>query len=491
MGVAYDNELDKNLKLNIVVQIDGVFYARHEPDSGLSITSEFLQVQNPQINGVKVDVRRANSPISTFTFKLMEFEGNKTSSKIMLDENQFLEKDCIIYLGHITGSFDFSDYIEIARTKISSVVKIANGYSFKSKDTSALIARPALNRADILTTFILPASTSLDIGDTTGWPDSGILRIDEEFIAYASKDVNGETLLGLSRGIEGSAAASHELGSDVYLVTKLEDVNPIDMILQILLSDQGDGTNNATYDVIEDGGLAIDPSNIDITDFENTRDTFFLGELHTLLIWGVDNMLRYLEKFLLPSLNIRFITIEGKIAVSILDQVDFNETVPQIDEDSIIGTPTWGLTSDSIVNVVIVKYDYNFVNGKYESSETFKDNDSIATFGEKRPLTVNMPSVKTEDNGAVIVTERAGRLLSRLSTARGKVKVRCHFDKSNIEVGSNVQIVHRFLPQQGGTLGFSDQLEVMSRKIDLDRAIVVYDLEFTSYTGIRIPFIAP
>jgi hypothetical protein len=37
----------------------------------------------------------------------------------------------------------------------------------------------------------------------------------------------------------------------------------------------------------------------------------------------------------------------------------------------------------------------------------------------------------------------------------------------------------------------SDQLEVMSRSVDLDRATVIYKLEFTSYGGIRVPFIGP
>jgi len=387
--MAYEDELDKTLELNLVVNINGEFYAIKEPDSGLSITSEFLQVKQPRINGVTVDVRKANSPISTFSFQLMEYEGNKTSSKIMLDDTQFLEKDLIAYVGHITGSFDFSDYIEIARTKITSVTKIANGYSIISKEVSNLIAQPALFRNDISTTFILPASTTIDITDTTGWRPSGLLKVGSEFMAYSGLDGNGKTITGLSRGIFGSSATDHDVGDTVYQVTEFNAVNPVDILLQILLSKEGNGANDPTYDVIEQG-LGIDPANIDIADFEATRDSYFFGELHSLLVYGANNMLKYLEKFLLPATNLRFITLNSKIGISLLDQVDFNESVQVIDESSIRGTPTWGLTSDKVVNVIVAQYDYNFSTGKYNTIQKFTDPDSIATFGEKKELKLDI-----------------------------------------------------------------------------------------------------
>lgn len=492
MGVNYDNELDKTISLNLVIDIDGTLYGVRQPDSGQIITDEFLQVKSPKINGVKVDIRKSNSPISTFSFRLMEFEGNKTSTKVMLDDTQLLEKECIVYAGFNTGSFDWADYIQLARTKITSVKKVSNGYSFRTKEATNLIASPALNTSDILTTFILGTSTTLSITDSTDWPTSGTLKVDNEFLTYTGKNVDGITLENLSRGVPvggyPSVASEHNVGTEVFLVTKLESVNPVDMILQILLSKLGDLSNDPTYDVLPNG-LGIAPDNVDITAIESIRDTHFNLELHNLYVYGEDDLLQYLEKNLLPSVNLRFITVEGKISVSLLDQVDFNDTPPIINEDSIRGVPTWGLTSDKVVNVIEVQYDFNQATSKFSTIEIFKDQNSINTFGLKKTLKLKMPSIITSLNGAALVAERALRLLGRLSTARGKVTLTCHFDKSNISVGSNVQIAHRFLPQQGGTLGFNDQLEVMSRSIDLDKALVKYRLEFTSYTGIRVPFI--
>lgn len=488
--MSYESELDKTIEIVVVVKIGAEYYATKEPDSGLSVPPEYQIIKRPNLNGATVDIKNTNTPISSFNFVLDEYEFNKTSSKIMLDENQFLLKDIVIYVGHKTGSFDFSEYIEVGRTKITSVTKIANGYSVKSKEVTNLINQPALNLSGLLQTFLLSNSATLSIPDSSLWPDEGIIKINNELMYYTGKAVDGKTLLNINRGIYGTSAAEHDVGEGVFYVTYLEEVNPVDMLLQILLSKNGDGTNHAIYDVFP-FGLGIAPDLIDVADFEQVRDNNFTGELHSIFIWGADNMLKFLEKSLLPSTNLRFISDNGKIAVSLLDQVDYNQDVPILDESSIKGTPTWTLTSDKIVNVIEVFFDYDAGNNKYASSLEFTDDDSINTFGRQKALKLNFPSVHSSLDGQFIAADRANRLLGRLSTARGRVALTAHLDKSLIPIGSNAQIVHRYLPQQGGTLGFSDQLEVMSKTLDLNAGLVKYKLEFTSYTGIRIPFIAP
>jgi len=488
--MSYEDELDKTLALNVVILINGVYYAIYEPDSGLSIDEEFLVVKNPKVSGTTVDVRNSNTPIGSLSFQLVEFEGDKTSSKVMIDDTQMVGKSCKAFVGHRTGSFDFSDYIEIANTRISTVKKIANGYSFTSKEVTNLINEPALNVSNILETSILSTALTLSVNSHADYRDSGIVLIDEEFIAYTSKDIDGKTLLGLSRGVFGTSATEHEEGAEVSEVTSFDTVNPIDIILQILLSKDGDGTNHPTYDVVSNG-LGISPDDVNISNFESKRDENFLNEEHLIRVFNADNMLQYLEETLLPSTNLRFTSIDGKIDIALIDQVDFGEEVPVVDETSILRTPTWQLDGQKVYNVVEIKYDYNPATQRFSTVQTFKDADSIATFGEKKPLKLKFKSVTTALNGASIAQNRSGRLLGRLSTVRGKVSVNAHFDSSDIPVGSNVQVVHRYLPQQGGTLGFSDQLEVMSRDIDLAKGTVKLKLEFTSYTGIRIPFIAP
>ena len=125
------------------------------------------------------------------------------------------------------------------------------------------------------------------------------------------------------------------------------------------------------------------------------------------------------------------------------------------------------------------------------STLEFKDTDSITTFGEKKPLTFRFKGIKSDINGGSIVAKRAQQLLTRLSTARGSVRFRALFDVENIPLGADILLNHRFLPQQGGGLGINDQIEVISKNVDLKNATCDYKLEYTSFTGIRVPFIAP
>ena len=488
--MSFELEADKKqLELNVVVQIDGLYYATKQVDSGLVVDTDKLVVTQPRVNGVTIDIRKVSTPIGSFSFRLFEDNDNPVvSSTIMQDVTQWLKKECIVYAGFITGSFDFADYKEIARTRIQSVTKVRNGYSIRSQEVTGLVDNEALNVNDTLQTAMLSTTTTLDVTNGDNFPSSGLITINGEFIAYSSKTDN--TLENLTRGLLTSEASEHEVGENIFLVTEVLGVNPIDLMLQVMLSVNGDGTNDATYDVLE-GGLGISPNDIDIASFESIRNEFFNLEQHSYYIYDNTSMLKFLERTVLVSTNTRLITIDGKISLALLDQVNFEEEVNLLDESMIVGTPTWSLDESKIVNKIEVSYDFNVATQNFESLATFQDDDSITNFGAKKPLRLKFEGVKTTLDGGSIVTDRATRLLGRLSTARGKINVTSHFGASNYEIGGNVQLVHRFLPQQGGTLGFSDRLEIMSRSIDLAKATVKTSLEFTSYTGIRLAFIAP
>lgn len=488
--MSYEIEAAKrDLEINVVVKVGELYFSTKQVDSGLVILPEHICVDEPRVSGTTVDIRQISTPVGTFSFQLQENNDEPIiTALIMQDPSQWLGKEIIAYAGFITGSFDFADYMEIARTNISGVTKLRNGYSITSRETTSLLDVEAFNLHDSSTVSILAASTTIDIRDASAWPDSGLIEIEGEFINYTSKLDN--TLQGLVRAQLGSTAADHELGARVNLVTVVTATNPIDFLLQAILSGDGDLTNEPTYDVIP-YGPKINPALVDITSFESIRDDFFPTEAHTYYIFNNDSLLKFLEDSVLSATNTRLVTNSGKIYLSLLDQIDLNQEIPIIDENLIVGTPTWGLTMDKIVNVVEVFYDYNQATRKYETKEVFKDLDSIALYGEKKALALELIGVTTSLSGNAIATDRASRLLSRLSTARGKIDFTAILEASIYPVGTNVQLLHRYLPQQGGTLGFSDRLEIVSRDLDLKNGRVRVRLEFTSYTGIRIAFIAP
>ena len=474
------------LEMNVLISIDGVFYGEKQPVSGINIDSNKLVLKATRINSVEVDVRRVSTPISTLSFRLEEDSGDVTT-EIMKHDTNWLGRECIAYVGSVNEAFNSENYKEVSKTVINSVVKVSNGWYISSREVTGLLDREALNLNETLITDILQNSLTLTIADATRFPQSGVIRIENEFLSYSSKD--GDILRGLSRGKTGSTAAAHDRGGVVYLVTVIDEKNPIDVLLQVMLSGEGNGTNS-TYDILFNG-LNLNASDVDIEGIENIRDTQFEDEKRTYYIFNNSSMLRFLEETVLVSTNTRLITVDGKISLTRLDVIDFESDIPMIDEGDIIGTPTFRLSKDKIQNDILIFFDYNPVNGKYESERRYEDMESISLFGRQKPLKLYLRGVKTSLDGIGIADNRGNRLLSRLSTPRGYIEASVRLKGINIPIGSGVQVNHRYLPQQGGTLGMDDRLELMSYGVDLSRQQVRLRLEYTSYTGIRVPFIAP
>lgn len=482
----------KDFQTNTVIKIGDDYYSEKQVDSGLIIDDDKLVVDRPKINGVKLDIRKVNTPIGSSSFVLKDDDDEATTIEIMKTEGLFLEKDVIMYLGVIkdpTDPFDWSEYVEVSRTSITGVKKIANGYSITSKQITHKVNQPALNVESGLTTALLPVSTSLDIVDASIAPfTSGLIYVEGEIMSF--NGISSNTLQNLVRGLSSTDANSHEVGEAVQFITEFDDLNPMTIILQILLSKNGDGVNHPTYDVLP-GGLGMSPDEVDIATFEALEVGEFLDEKMDLLTFGQETILKWIEDEILSMCIARLITINGKVSITVLDQVDLSETVPTIDESQIIGTPTWSLNSDKIVNRVTIFYDFNYGTGTFESSLTVNDSDSQTTFGKIKEKKYKWKGVTSALDGASIALNRAGRILERLSTARGSVKVKAHIDTTEVPLGTNAELSHRYLPQEGGKLGMSQQLELMSQGLDLTTAINTMNMEFTSYSGLRAAFIAP
>ena len=461
---------DTEFRGNVVISVDGTFFSQYQPDSGLVIDADKLGlVDQATINGVSLDIRRANTPIATVGFNLVDSEEVVTVF-MGNDASQLQEKEVKLYFGFMGGSFDFADYALLAVTRINKIDKVTNGYKFTSKESTDLIQKNLLNVANVLDGPITISATTLDLVDAAIFPVSGRLKIDNEFFQYTGK--TGNQLTGLSRGDLTSTAIEHDDGDDVYLVTKKE-AESMDILLDILLTD-----------------LAIDPALVDSTSFTSLRDNEFNGEDDlTLYIYDISNALKWIETRLLDATNTRIFSVNGVITIGLLDQAPVTGTLPEITEEHMVSDPSWSVASDKIVNKIIVKWFFNEGNQKFARTSSFTDTDSIATYQERKALTLNLYGVTTSS----IVSNRACRLLARFSTPRAAIKAKTHLNRLAINVADNVQLTTRYLPQQGGGLGFNGVLEVMSRNVSgLHRgATIAWGLEFTSYTGIRLGLISP
>jgi hypothetical protein len=183
----------------------------------------------------------------------------------------------------------------------------------------------------------------------------------------------------------------------------------------------------------------------------------------------------------------------GKISITVLDSVDSNAVAEEIDEATIRKTPGWSISGDHILNKIIVSWAWSEGLQKYTRTSEFTDADSIALYGEKSPYELKIKGPQVADSGGAIVTDRASRLLNRFATPRAEVNLISHFSRFFIELGDDVLVSHRFLPQEGGTLGFSGLMETLSKSVGAleQDANIRWKLAFTSYSGIRIGKISP
>jgi len=493
--MTYETELqNKQFQLNLVLSVGGELFSSYQVDSdvgdllgtGSGIpTNRIGLINKVRSSGNKTDIRNVRTSLASLTFELLDKDARVTAI-LTSDEENLLEKEVIFYVGFITGSFDFADYQLISKTYVKSVRKRQNFYQFNARETTSLLRKRIFSINSPLDGDINSLATTLVVNDGSIFPTSGRIKINNEFIQYNGVSVN--TLQNLSRGDLNSTADSHEDGDLVFFVQEVED-NPIDIMLQIITSDVGD-MSNGTFDVLSTGGMGIDESLIDVTTFTDIRDTFFSGEEFRDHLYDISDGLRYLEKEYLKANNLRFITKDGKISLAVLDQIDLTATVPELKEDDQEEGASWQAKSDKIVNEITIQYD--FIEGlrRFSRTQVFTDDDSITKFGRK-PLVLQFRAIRADLSGTAIATNRATRLLGRLSTPRASVKVKTHFSESNFNLGDKVLFSNRFLPQQGGGLGMAEQLEILSRAVDWDTGRASFDLEFTSYAGLRIGLIAP
>jgi len=112
-----------------------------------------------------------------------------------------------------------------------------------SLDTVVELVEAANNAADTLSAGISAGDASLILADAAEFAASGIVAIENELLSYTGK--SGNTLTGLTRGIEGTTAASHSSGADVRQVITAASHNVQSAAIIALEQKLGTGTDIA------------------------------------------------------------------------------------------------------------------------------------------------------------------------------------------------------------------------------------------------------
>jgi len=228
---------NKQIQINLVLEIDGTFFSQYQPDSGLVVDSGKVgTVINVAINPSRVDIRNIRTSINSVSFSLLD-KDTVISAFIGSKESALANRTVNLSVGFITGSFDFSEYKLISTTQIRSITKRSNSYGFSASEVTDKMNKPVFEIFTQLNGAITDSDSTITVFDTSDFPNSGRLKINDEFMQYTAKTAT--TFTGVSRGDLNGTAKAQDDGDEVQFVLEVED-NPIDIILQLLESGGGD-----------------------------------------------------------------------------------------------------------------------------------------------------------------------------------------------------------------------------------------------------------
>lgn len=471
----------------MVILIDGLYYSIRQPDSGLVIPgSQARSIISLTVNPTTVDFKRANQTIASYSFRLLD-KDFLISSRFENNETLFMGKEVRIWIGRSGVDMAFSEYFELPRVFIQKISHADNSYNFSCKDSTDTMIRDVFNLQTLLQANIVPATTAFLVSSTDGFEPSGYLKLDDEIVSYSS--ITATQFQGIIRGEFGTTPANHDFGTDIFELFELTG-NPIELILQIWTS-TGLGTNGA-YDILPKG-LGISQSLLDITEMEQLRDDFFLGDSWSLFAYDIDNTLKFLEDELFQGTGTRLIAnSNNKISLTLLDQAGFDEASSNpIGEETIDAYPKWEVDIKDVISTIEIQYDFDESTQKYLYKQTFFEPDAETNFGKIKPLTIKLKGVRDALSGNLIINTLGQRLLSRFSSARPEIEISTQIDKSLLNVGDKVLLTSSQIPSGSGSLSFADSLEIVSRAINYLTGDVKFKLQFTSYAGVRGSFIGP
>ncbi len=478
---------EKKYTGNVVIKIDDSYFAIRLPDSGLNIQSPHRNaVAALTLNPTSIDLRKVTTTISSFSFRLVDKDGIVTSLVGGTGED-LIGAEVRIYLGRSGVDMDFEDYFELPLTYIQKLEHGDNSYIFSTSEQTERMAKPIYDFNSALGADILVDTTIWTMrDDITDFPDSGFLKVDDEFVSYASKDLVNNRFNGVIRGELNSVPATHKIYTNVTLVETITD-NPLNIILKILISNGGGGS----YDTLQDG-LGIDENLIDIAEIEALRDELFLDDEFTLSIYNVTSALKFIETELLMPNGLRFTTsINSKVTLAVLDKARFVEEVDVINEDTITKFPKWSIDGTKVTNQIEVRWNYSEGTKSWQNKDVFVDEDSIDLYGAQTPLKFDFKGIKESLDGQVLVDDFGSRLLARLSSPTPEIQINTQIDKSLQTIGDKAYLESSKIPAVDGTLNFASDLEIVSRAINQTTGDVTLKLAFTSFTSIRSGFIAP
>jgi len=483
-----DTISEKKFITNVVIKLRGVYYSIRQPDSGLTIPKPLNRaVSSLNLNPTSIDPLRPTTTINNSSFRILDKNGS-LSADFASNPNIFLGELAEVWIGKIAKAgeqpMDFSDYFKLPDTFIQKVSKQDSSYSFSTQEAKDRLSTGAFQKSTKLFGDITSGTTTITLQNADLFPNNGLIKINDEFISYTGK--SGNNLTGCVRAANGSVATDHSLADDVFLAFIVQG-NPITLLLQILISAGGGGI----YDALQDGS-GISESLIDIAEFESVRDSFFGSTVFRLALYDIQNLREFIENELLYPLGLRLRSNNTSlIGLAVLNAPTINTIAPNLTHDEIKSYPKYDVDDTKIYNRLSILWNYDDNFNKFLSVSTYEDAASISLFGQKPEYKLQFKGIKENQGGQGIVDNIAVDFFARFSKPRPTISLSALFSSYPWLLGEKAGVETNLLPNDQGLLDFADNLEVISKSVNVITGDISYKLQFTQFTGVNLCFIAP
>ncbi len=482
-----------SLEPNFYIDIDGITEKLSKlPVVGLANNIVGLLL-NPRIQGGQIEVDSSRTPFQTLSFRLVD--ENEQVSEVFSGEDM-LEKTVKLFVSP-DASADVSDYGLKAEFRLKEInSRSATIYDLKCTQSGELLIDRLIIGETLLSQDITDVQTAgIKVDNSDEFIGTGPFKayLNKERLSFSSVDASGE-LVGVTRGIDGTVADSHEEGDDFELFRKIAATNFVDTILQLIISPGGGGV----YDVLE-FGMGIRQELIDITEFENVRDT--TGYLSTssgdLEFRGdEENFIQFIEKQFLDPGALRFwYRDNGLISLLVIAEPTPASPPEIVKNDMLEGAmPFWRQNSRRIVNRIKVKLNWNPTTNRFTREIIFRDESSISKYGLKRTRSITTKALQTFNGAQSFLNSFKNKYFTFYSTPAPTLEsTRLMPPKQFLDPGNVVSLTHPELPNLAiGERGIlQDKVQVLGKKFDFRDFSTDYDIFYSRLLNIRNAFIAP
>lgn len=327
-----------------------------------------------------------------------------------------------------------------------------------------------------------------------GLKESEMLTVYTGLVTDYERDKDGSWNFSISDVIRDLNKSIFRGASDTnpYLITG----NPVTLLLELLISENGDGTRGK-YDKLPPGyGLGIATSLIDIERFESIRDTYYPSTaiLFSFSITEREKAVDFFTDQLFKPLNMYpMVRGDGKFSAQIYRPVTAPYSATVLNEDDMLEVPAYQGNLTDLINEV--QFSYNYDGDDYRSIDVFADAVSINSRGVgDRTLDIEVAGLHSDLTDTDDFLERSvSRIFSRYAVPPIKLNVKCMLKTLLIEAGDIVSVSNKFLPNlETGSLDFElIQMEVIKRTVDWKRGSVSLELLQTGYEKGKYAAISP